>query len=266
MATSATAAPPLLTTESSSKGKVCGACGVLKSKDEYSKAQWNPKKKTRRCKDCVEQDLPLTTADEFVDEEPYVEQEQNAGVFEALDAQEEAAEPAGVFDALALAHAEDPQDDPPALAEETQMQKAPQRKSLIYRVPVRLFQDENGQDYFYLRKDSFPNRSITKLKIWYGDQERAQVKEQVLANNRCPEIFLANAQVMCYLSGARDADGEEGYLNDESLKLTGSKVRAIRMRMYAQQKQDAQAQLEDPNCQFVLLTLNMEIRLKARDV
>ena len=45
--------------EEFSKGKACGACGVLKSKDEYSKAQWNPKKKTRRCKDCVEQDLPL---------------------------------------------------------------------------------------------------------------------------------------------------------------------------------------------------------------
>ena len=60
MATSAAATPPLLTTASSSdEGKVCGACGVLKSKDEYSKAQWNPKKKTRRCKDCVEQDLPF---------------------------------------------------------------------------------------------------------------------------------------------------------------------------------------------------------------
>ena len=63
---SKTSTPPQLA--AALQGKVCGACGVIKSKDEYSKAQWNPKKKTRRCKDCVEQDQNLDADVDMEDE------------------------------------------------------------------------------------------------------------------------------------------------------------------------------------------------------
>ena len=37
------------------------------------------------------------------------------------------------------------------------------------------------------------------------------------------------------------------------------------MRMYAQQKMQAQKQLEDPNCQKITLSLDIECRLGSRD-
>ena len=159
-----------------------------------------------------------------------------------------------VFDALnaALEGEDDYYDDVPAMVDEE-----------IYRVPVQLFKDENGS-YFYLKKNSFPNHSITKLKILYGDNEKQQVKEQVLADNRCPEITLKNCPIMCYLSGKKDEDGDDGYLNDAGFRLSGSKIRAIRMKMYSQQKQAAQSQLEDPDCRLVKLTLDIECSLMPK--
>jgi hypothetical protein len=40
--------------------------------------------------------------------------------------------------------------------------------------------------------------------------------------------------------------------------------RAIRMRMYAKQKAEAQKQLEDPKCEVVRLTLDIECRLVSK--
>ena len=40
--------------------------------------------------------------------------------------------------------------------------------------------------------------------------------------------------------------------------------RAIRMRMYATQKLEAQKQLEDPTCEMIGLTLDIECRLVSK--
>lgn len=40
--------------------------------------------------------------------------------------------------------------------------------------------------------------------------------------------------------------------------------RAIRMRMYAKNKMEAQKQLEDPSCTIIRLALDIECRLVAR--
>ncbi len=168
-----------------------------------------------------------------------------------------------IFDALAAAEEdEDNETSTPAVQVDTSAVTAPK----VYRVPVNLFKDEEtGEPYFYLQKGSFPNRSITDLKITYTQGEKDQVKEQVMADNRCPEILLRNVQVVCALSGKSPNDDDSEYLNDESFRLSGSKIGAIRMRMYSQQKIEAQKQLEDPNCETVMLKLDIECRLASRE-
>lgn len=168
-----------------------------------------------------------------------LEDEQGGNIFDALDANEE------------------------------DQHHADNRKSVVqvYRVPVTLHKDEaTGEPYFYLQKGSFPNHSITDLKIVYTQDEKDQVREQVLADNRCPEIVLKNVQVVCGLRGKSPGDDDSEYLSDESFRLSGSKIGAIRMRMYAQQKVEAQKQLEDPNCDKVVLRLDIECRLANRDM
>jgi hypothetical protein len=168
-----------------------------------------------------------------------VEEEQGGNVFDALDAVDE------------------------------DQHHATARKSVVqvYRVPVTLHKDEaTGEPYFYLQKGSFPNHSITDLKIVYTQEEKDQVREQVLADNRCPEVLLKNVQVVCGLRGKVPGDDDSEFLSDESFRLSGSKIGAVRMRMYAQQKLEAQKQLEDPNCDKVVLRLDIECRLANREM
>jgi len=132
---------------------------------------------------------------------------------------------------------------------------------LVYRKPVTLYKDEaTGEQYFYLQKTSFPNRRISKLNIFYTENERNQVREQVQADPNCPEILLKSVPVECYFDKI-PPDPPQDLLHDESFRLSGSKILALRMRMGAQQKQAAQAQWEqDPVC----LKLDVECRLGNR--
>lgn len=169
-------------------------------------------------------------------------------------------ESGNVFDALdAAANEEEEEVETPT--KKVQVTRDPQ----VYRVPVTLYKDkETGEQFFYLQKGTFPNRSITKLNICYTEDEKAQVKEQVLADKTCPEILLKNVLVECHLNASAEGDDPSEYLNDESFRLSGSKIAAIRMRMYAKQKMEAQKQLEDPNCSKVSLRLDIECRLSSR--
>lgn len=188
------------------------------------------------------------------------EDEGERNVFDILDDEEEEG---NVFDAL---EGED-EEDVEVVQEVPRAQRGSgQRESKIYRVPVTLYQDETtGEQFFYLEKGTFPNRSITGLNIVYTEAEKDQVREQVLADKTCPEVLLKNVQVDCFLSGAKKDDDPNQALTDESFRLSGSKIGAIRMRMYAKQKLEAQKQLEDPNCQKVTLRLDIECRLASRD-
>lgn len=169
-----------------------------------------------------------------------------------------------IFDALDAAEEEDQERKSTTTV---QVDTSAVTGAKVYRVPVKLYKDEEtGEPFFYLQKGSFPNRSITDLKIVYTQGEKDQVKEQVTADNRCPKILLKNVQVVCALSGKSPDDDDSQYLNDESFRLSGSKIGAIRMRMYAQQKMEAQKQLEDPGCEKVVLKLDIECRLANREM
>jgi len=175
-----------------------------------------------------------------------------------------------VFDALDAADEEVPQEEGEAKKVQVDTSKisnaSGHRESKVYRVPVTLYKDETtGEQFFYLQKGTFPNRSITGLNIVYTQEEKDQVREQVLSDKTCPQVMLRNVKVECSLSGATKDDDPNEYLNDESFRLSGSKIGAIRMRMYAKQKIEAQKQLEDPNCQKVVLRLDIECRLAGRD-
>lgn len=166
-----------------------------------------------------------------------------------------------IFDALDAAVDEDAETTPAVSGEKNE------RASMVYRVPVTLFDDEEtGEKYFLLQKNSFPNRSITKLDILYTPKEKAQVKEQVEADHQCPQILLKNITVECHFGDAgADDTTDQDLLTDESFRLSGSKIVAIKMRMYAEQKKAAQEQLVDPACHKVVLNLDMECRLGNRD-
>lgn len=175
----------------------------------------------------------------------------------------------GIFDALDAAEAEaevqEQQEQTKKIHVDTSEMNASNHQK-VYRVPVKLFKDETtGEQYFYLQKGTFPNRSITDLKIDYTQKEKDQVREQVLADKTCPQVLLKQVQVECCLGGKSENDDPSEYLNDESFRLSGSKISAIRMRMYAEQKMQAQKQLEDPNCDKITLHLDIECRLGSRE-
>ena len=190
------------------------------------------------------------------EEEELQEEQDGGGIFDILDADEEEEKEEIVTDKSSGMNA--PSINTPK----------------VYRVPVNLYKDDTtGEQYFYLQKGTFPNRSITNLKVLYTPKERSQVREQVLANKTCPEILLKNVKVECSLSSGEQQQQEEeanledddDYLNDESFRLSGSKIASIRMRMYAKQKMQAQKQLEDPNCAHITLYLDIECRLASRE-
>jgi hypothetical protein len=52
--------------------------------------------------------------------------------------------------------------------------------------------------------------------------------------------------------------------NRQLILLLPLLARAIRMRMYAKQKLEAQKQLEDPTCEMIYLTLDIECRLVSK--
>lgn len=161
-------------------------------------------------------------------------------------------------------------------AEETPRKEA-KRESIIYHVPVNLHIDEeSGEEYFYVEKDSFPNHSITSLNILYTQAEKEQMTEQVLANNTCPEVVLKNVQIEFGLSGGGNINSGKEYLNNESFRLSGSKIGAIRMRMYSKNKDEAIKQLESasdslenneggPAPTIVKLNLDLECQLVGRE-
>ena len=114
-------------------------------------------------------------------------------------------------------------------------------------------------------KDTFPGRKITKMYVTYGAEEKRQVREQVLADRGCPEIFLKNCQIICFL-GPPPPTNEDGFLNPQCFNLSGSEIAAIRMRMYAQQKLEAQEQLgAGEACFKVMLNTTVECRLKRKE-
>eukprot|EP00934_Nitzschia_sp_Nitz4_P006951 Nitzschia sp. Nitz4//scaffold103_size77763//57262//57831//NITZ4_005449-RA/size77763-processed-gene-0.28-mRNA-1//-1//CDS//3329532340//6941//frame0 len=166
-------------------------------------------------------------------------------------------ESGNIFDALDAAEAQDAETE-----KAVQITRDPQ----VYHVPVKLHKDEaTGEQYFYLQKGTFPNRNIYHLNITYSDDEKAQMTEQVVADKHCPQVILKNVRVECLLQKEPSADKGTEYLNDESFRLSGSKIVSIGMRMYAQQKEEAQKQLEDPACEKVVLTLDIECRLGKRE-
>jgi hypothetical protein len=169
--------------------------------------------------------------------------------------EDEEAASGGIFDAIDAAEDQ----------YETPKKTRPSRASL-YRVPVNLYKDQDsGEQYFYLQKSTFPNRAIADLKIIYTQKEKDQVREQVSADKSCPEVLLEKVKVVCWLGG-KSSENDDEYLNDESFRLSGSKIAAIRMRMYAKQKTEAQMQLEDPNCDMITLYLDIECRLGSREL
>ena len=135
-------------------------------------------------------------------------------------------------------------------------------KKKTFRKPVTLHKDESGQQFFYLKQDSFPKHNIAALNIRYSAQEKDQVKKQVHANQCCPEIILKNVPVECVLKG-KSASGDE-FLNETSFRLSKSKIAAIRMRMYSKQKMDAQLQLEQAK-RVVTIHCDIECRLMSNE-
>jgi hypothetical protein len=177
------------------------------------------------------------------------DEESGGGIFDALDAEEEEEE-TGLVETSEMRTSNNNNNNP---------------RVSLYRVPVNLYKNEDsGEQYFYLQKGTFPNRSITDLKIIYTQKEKDQVREQVLADSNCPQVVLKKVQVECCLGGKSENDDPMEYLNDESFRLSGSKIEAIRMRMYAKQKMEAQKQLEDPSCDKITLYLDIECRLGSR--
>mmetsp|Transcript_4815 Transcript_4815/g.14040 ORF Transcript_4815/g.14040 Transcript_4815/m.14040 type:complete len:196 (-) Transcript_4815:76-663(-) len=176
-------------------------------------------------------------------------------VFDALDAQSEDEDVAEMLEA----------------SNRNASAKSNPRDSRVYRMPVTLYTDEeSGEQFFYLEKGTIPGRPITNLKILYTDDEKKQVHEQVMADNRRPEVMLKDVQIECYLGNDsenenKENDSQDTYLSDESFRLSGSKIGAIHMRMYAKQKEEAQRQLqEDPERQKITLRLDIECRLENR--
>ena len=128
----------------------------------------------------------------------------------------------------------------------------------IRRVPVKLYANEVGDKYFFLKRYSFPQQKITKLFIRYGPDQARDLNQQELGDNI---VMLYDCPVECHLEGSSESSNRKSdeYLTDASFQLPGLKIRATRIRMYVKQKMEAQQQLSNGKN---VVTLNCEIECR----
>ena len=159
---------------------------------------------------------------------------------------------------------------------------------------VNWYTDEStGQDFFYLKPFTFPNRKIIKLMIQFGPNQENEVSNQqkqlqIEGNyGRDSSIFLMlpNCPIQFQLEcGDRNTRGllpsslssnqndsvssmnnmmsMNQCMTDLSFQLPGYKMRAIRMRMYTIQREDAEQQIASDDFKGIInLNCDVECRL-----
>ena len=136
----------------------------------------------------------------------------------------------------------------------------------VKRVPVKLYENEVGDKYFFLKRFSFPQNKITKLVIQYGPDQARDLSHQDLGDK---VVMLHDCPIECHLEGSSESDSSsmkksDEFLTDTSFALPGVKIRAIRIRMYTKQKTQAQKQLSDGKG-MINLRCEIECRLAANE-